>query len=38
MDVYDNIFVDAVVIIRGIIVIFSSVCWSYAKIIIATQG
>ena len=37
MDVYDNIFVDMVIRIRGLIVVFSSVCRSYARIIIATE-
>lgn len=38
MEVFDNVFVDAVIIIRGLIVVFSTVCRSYARIIIATEG
>lgn len=37
MDVFDNVFVNIVTIIWGLIVLFASLCWSYARIIIALE-
>lgn len=38
MDVLDSVFMDIVVVIWGMMVVFASVCRSYAKIIIALEG
>ena len=38
MDIFDNIFITIIVGIRGFLVLFASVCWSYARIIIALEG
>lgn len=37
MDIFDSTIVNIIVAIRALIVIFASVCWSYARIIIALQ-
>ena len=38
MDIFDNIFITIIVGIRWFLVLFASVCWSYARIIIALEG
>ena len=38
MDIFDNIFITIIVWIRWFLVLFASVCWSYARIIIALEG
>ena len=38
MDIFDNIFITIIVGIRCFLVLFASVCWSYARIIIALEG
>lgn len=38
MDIMDNVFVQIVVVIRFLLVIFASICRSYARIIIALEG
>ena len=38
MDIFDNIFITIIVGIRWSLVLFASVCWSYARIIIALEG
>lgn len=38
MDIFDNIFITIIVGIWGFLVLFASVCWSYARIIIALEG
>ena len=38
MDIFDNIFITIIVGIRWFLVLFASVCWSYAMIIIALEG
>lgn len=38
MDIFDNIFITIIVGIRWFLVFFASVCWSYARIIIALEG
>ena len=38
MDIFDNIFITIIVGIRWFLVLFASVCWSYARISIALEG
>ena len=38
MDIFDNIFITIIVGIRWFLVLFASVCWSYARIIISLEG
>ena len=38
MVIFDNIFITIIVGIRWFLVLFASVCWSYARIIIALEG
>ena len=38
MDIFDNIFITIIVGIRWFLVLFASVCWSYARIIITLEG
>ena len=38
MDIFDNIFITIIVGIRWFLVLFASICWSYARIIIALEG
>lgn len=38
MDIFNNIFITIIVGIRWFLVLFASVCWSYARIIIALEG
>ena len=38
MDIFDNIFITIIIGIRWFLVLFASVCWSYARIIIALEG
>ena len=38
MDIFDNIFITIIVGIRWFLVLFASVCWSHARIIIALEG
>lgn len=38
MEIFDNIFVQVIIWIRGVMVLFASVCWSYTRIIISLDG
>lgn len=38
MDTFDTVFTQITIGVWGIIVLFASVCWSYARIIIALEG
>lgn len=38
MDIFDSVFVNIVTVIWGVVVLFSSLCRSYARIIIALEG
>ncbi len=38
MDIFDNIFITIIAGIWWFLVLFASVCWSYARIIIALEG